>query len=51
VTVDRIERRFAELAKEKRAALVVYLVVGDPSVEDSKACVAFPSAIPRRTDP
>lgn len=38
MTVDRIERRFAELEKEKRTALVVYLVVGDPSVEDAKSC-------------
>jgi len=38
VTVDRIDRCFAALAKEKRTALVVYLTIGDPSVEDSKAC-------------
>jgi tryptophan synthase alpha chain len=38
VTVDRIDRCFAALGQEKRAALVVYLTIGDPSVEDSKAC-------------
>src|SRR6185436_18741469 len=38
VTVDRIDRCFAALGREKRAALVVYLTIGDPSVEDSKAC-------------
>lgn len=38
MTVERIEHTFARLAGEKRTALVVYLCVGDPSVEDSKAC-------------
>ena len=38
MTVERIERRFAELEKQRRTALVVYLVIGDPSVEDAKAC-------------
>ncbi len=31
----RIEETFARLAKEKRKALVAYLCVGDPSVEES----------------
>lgn len=38
MTVERIERTFAKLAGEKRTALVAYLCVGDPSVEDSTAC-------------
>ena len=38
VTVERIERTFARLSAEKRTALVAYLCVGDPTVEDSKAC-------------
>ncbi|HEX4337964.1 MAG TPA: tryptophan synthase subunit alpha [Polyangiaceae bacterium] len=38
MTVERIEQTFARLASEKRTALVAYLCVGDPSVEDSKAC-------------
>jgi len=38
VTVERIEQTFARLSNEGRAALVAYLCVGDPSVDDSKAC-------------
>lgn len=38
MTVKRIDRLFESLAKEKRPALVAYLCVGDPSVEDSTAC-------------
>ncbi|HEX7669878.1 MAG TPA: tryptophan synthase subunit alpha [Polyangiaceae bacterium] len=38
MTVARIERLFAAVSAEKRPALVAYLCVGDPSVEDSIAC-------------
>jgi tryptophan synthase alpha chain len=38
LTLSRIEERFRALRAEKRTALVVYLTVGDPSVEDSHAC-------------
>jgi tryptophan synthase alpha chain len=38
LSVDRIERCFAALGAKKKPALVVYLTIGDPSVEDSKAC-------------
>jgi tryptophan synthase alpha chain len=38
VTVARIDRLFADLGAKKKTALVVYLCVGDPSVEDSTAC-------------
>jgi tryptophan synthase alpha chain len=38
MTVERIERRFAELSAQGKTALVAYLTVGDPSVEDSLAC-------------
>lgn len=38
MTVARVEQTFARLANERRTALVAYLCVGDPSVEDSKAC-------------
>jgi tryptophan synthase alpha chain len=38
VTIERIENIFARLREQKRTALVPYLCVGDPSVEDSKAC-------------
>ena len=38
MTVERIDRLFSALAEEKRPALVAYLCVGDPSVEDSTAC-------------
>jgi tryptophan synthase alpha chain len=38
LTLSRIEERFRALRAEKRTALVIYLTVGDPSVEDSHAC-------------
>src|SRR5688500_2594897 len=38
MTVERIESSFAKLRAEQRTALVVYLTVGDPSVEASLAC-------------
>lgn len=38
MTVERIERCFAAVAEQKRPALVVYLCVGDPSLEDTRAC-------------
>jgi tryptophan synthase alpha chain len=38
VTVERIQRCFARVRLEGRPALVAYLCVGDPSVEDSLAC-------------
>lgn len=38
MTVERINQTFARLSSEKRTALVAYLCVGDPSVDDSKAC-------------
>lgn len=38
MTVKRIERCFADLEEQKRTALVAYLTVGDPSIEDSIAC-------------
>jgi tryptophan synthase alpha chain len=38
LTLSRIEERFRALRADKRTALVVYLTVGDPSVEDSHAC-------------
>lgn len=38
MTVERIEQTFARLGSERRTALVAYLCVGDPSVDDSKAC-------------
>jgi tryptophan synthase alpha chain len=38
MSADRIDRCFAKLRAEGKTALVVYLTVGDPSVEDSKAC-------------
>jgi tryptophan synthase alpha chain len=38
MTLERIERTFKNLAAEKKTALVVYLCIGDPSVDDSKAC-------------
>jgi tryptophan synthase alpha chain len=38
MTVQRIDELFAGLAVKKKTALVAYLCVGDPSVEDSKAC-------------
>ena len=38
MTVERIEQRLAGLRAEGRTALVIYLTIGDPSVEDSVAC-------------
>lgn len=38
MTTTRISRCFAECQAEGRAALVVYLTIGDPSVDDSLAC-------------
>jgi tryptophan synthase alpha chain len=38
MTVERIDRMFEALGAAKRPALVAYLCVGDPSVEDSTAC-------------
>jgi tryptophan synthase alpha chain len=38
MTVQRIEQTFEALARKKRPALVIYLCIGDPTVEDSEAC-------------
>ena len=38
MTVARIEQRLKGLRAEGRTALVIYLTVGDPSVDDSIAC-------------
>jgi tryptophan synthase alpha chain len=38
MTIERIEQRLAGLRAEGRTALVIYLTIGDPSVEDSIAC-------------
>jgi tryptophan synthase alpha chain len=38
VTAQRIEDKLAALREAKRTALVAYLTVGDPSVEQSLAC-------------
>ena len=38
MTIERIERTFQTLAAAKKTALVVYLCIGDPSVQDSEAC-------------
>ena len=38
MTVDRIERCFSALSAKRRTALIAYISVGDPSVEDSIAC-------------
>src|SRR4051794_28288585 len=38
MTLARIEQRFSALRAEGRTALVIYVTVGDPSVEDSIAC-------------
>lgn len=38
MTVERIDRLFAELRARRRTALVVYLTVGEPSVEESAVC-------------
>ena len=38
MTIARIEHRLQALRAEGRTALVIYLTIGDPSVEDSIAC-------------
>ncbi len=38
MTVERINQRLSSLRAEGRTALVIYLTIGDPSVEDSVAC-------------
>ncbi|MCC6903505.1 MAG: tryptophan synthase subunit alpha [Polyangiaceae bacterium] len=38
MTVERLDQCFAACRAEKRPALVIYLTVGDPSVDDSVAC-------------
>jgi len=38
MTVARIDQRLSGLRAEGRTALVIYLTIGDPSVEDSVAC-------------
>ena len=38
MTAERIEACLKRLAGERKTALVVYLTIGDPSVEDSLAC-------------
>ncbi len=38
MTVERLTQLFAERRRDGRTVLVVYLCVGDPSVEDSRAC-------------
>jgi len=38
VTVERIESTFVRLGDQKKSALVVYLCIGDPSVDDSREC-------------
>jgi tryptophan synthase alpha chain len=38
VTFSRIDERFARLERQGRTALVVYVTVGDPSVDDSVEC-------------
>lgn len=38
MTAARLERSLSELAARRRTALVAYLTIGDPSVEDSLAC-------------
>lgn len=35
---DRIQKQFATLAQKKRTALVAYLVIGEPNVEESLDC-------------
>ncbi|MFY8139307.1 MAG: tryptophan synthase subunit alpha, partial [Caulobacter sp.] len=37
MTKDRIDRRFAALAAEGRAAFIAYMVAGDPGLEISQA--------------
>lgn len=38
MTVERIDQRLKSLRAEGRTALVIYLMVGDPNVDDSVAC-------------
>jgi tryptophan synthase alpha chain len=38
MTTERIDRCFTRLREQKRTALVVYLTIGDPSVDASIAC-------------
>ena len=38
MSLERLEQRMAELWSQGKTALVVYLTIGDPSVEDSIAC-------------
>jgi len=38
VGIERIEQCFASLKAQGRTALVAYLCIGDPSVQDSEAC-------------
>jgi tryptophan synthase alpha chain len=38
VSVERIDACFANCRKNRRTALVVFLTIGDPSVQDSTAC-------------
>lgn len=38
MTIARIDQRLSALRAEGRTALVIYLTIGDPSVEDSIAC-------------
>jgi len=38
MTLERFEQRFGALRAEGRTALVIYLTIGDPSVDDSVAC-------------
>ncbi|MFO7181431.1 MAG: tryptophan synthase subunit alpha [Pseudomonadota bacterium] len=38
MTVERIDRTFARAREQGRPALVAFLVIGDPSVEESLAC-------------
>src|SRR5216684_7525387 len=45
MSATRIDRRFAELKKEGRAALVTFLTAGDPDAETSLAILrALPAA-------
>lgn len=38
MTVERIEQCFAKLKQKKKTALVAYLTLGEPSIEESIAC-------------
>src|ERR1700675_4999698 len=40
----RIDRRFEELARQNRAALVIYVMAGDP---DLATCLAILKALPK----